>query len=68
MHVLYLLQMRAGINEALLNANAEAASHAVLLSPLSAHEDELDDNKLTSKVMTGQLLRHTNSVMPHCDA
>lgn len=47
--------MREGLNEALLNANAESASHAMLLSPLSAHEDEAEDNKLASKVLTGGL-------------
>lgn len=51
-------QMCEGLNEALLNANAESASHAVLLSPLSAHEDEVEDNKLASKVLTGAWVTH----------
>jgi hypothetical protein len=52
--LLLLLQMVDGLNDALLRANAEAAAQAILLSPLSAHEEETEDAKLAGKVMTGE--------------
>lgn len=48
-----LLQMVDGLSDALLRANAEYAAQAILLSPLSANEEETEDEKLASRVMTG---------------
>lgn len=52
--LLLVLQVIDGLSDALARANAEYAAQAILLSPLSANDEETEDEKLTSRVMTGR--------------
>jgi hypothetical protein len=48
------MQMSQGLSDALLRASAEHAAQAILMTPLTALEDEQEDQRLESKVMTGE--------------
>jgi len=45
--------VRDGLNDALLRASADRAAQAILMTPLTTHDQEDEDHRLASKVMTG---------------
>lgn len=48
-----VVQVRDGLNDALLRASAERAAQAILMTPLTMQQQDGEDHRLASKVMTG---------------
>ena len=62
------MQIRDGLNDALLRASAERAAQAILMTPLTAYDHEAEDRRLAFKVMTGAGVAVSKSLALQCYA
>lgn len=57
-------QMGDSISDGLLHASAETAAQAVLMTQLTALDEEHEDMRLASKVMTGGEYQFAEQALP----